>query len=195
MSRLPSAQASASPEVPAPLATAQAANDDGDSSSYVATDPAVAAGISAEGPVLISSSSPASVPADGVGHEESRTTSSLAASRATSVPAQNRHDPFWDSIWCLSSTLELQPSPPSAVLGQPASLAVLPGSIFLSQFCICEAVDHHALSAGDRGASVLTCACAAFYGSLRGVHTSLFLQQSGYLMTPLLDGTSYFCKS
>ncbi|KAL0031921.1 hypothetical protein WJX79_005481 [Trebouxia sp. C0005] len=104
MSRLPSAQASANPEVPAPLATAQAANDDADS-SHVAADSAVAAGISAGQPVLASSSSAALVPADGL--------------------------------------------------------------------------------------------CTAVFGSLpdlRGVHTSLFLQQSGYLVTPLLGGTCNFCK-
>ena len=66
MSRLSSAQSSTSPEVPAPVATAQVARDDEDSSSHLAADSAVAVGISNEEPVLASSSSAASVPAEGV---------------------------------------------------------------------------------------------------------------------------------
>ncbi len=205
MSRLSSAQASASPEVPAPLATAQAANLEEDSSSHVAADSAVAAGISAEEPALASSSSAASVPAEGVciGHEDSPIASAPAASGASSVSGMNMVRSGTSSD-VSASTVELQPSSPSALLGQPASQAALPGSVFTSSPSIdspapsftFEAVDHHVLSARDRDISVPTCARAAVFGSLpdlRGVHASLFLQQSGYLVTPMLEGTCNFC--
>lgn len=210
MSRLSSAQASASPEVPAPLATAQAANDDRDSTSHVAADPAVAAGISAEEPVFASSSSAASVPAEGVhdGHEDSPISSTPGAAGATPVAARVDMIPSGTSSdVSAGATMALQPSSssPSAITGQPASLAALPGSIFASSPPIhisatsstFEAVDQHALSASDRDASVPTCARAAVFGSLpdlRGVHTFFFLQRSGYLVTPLLGGTCNFCK-
>ena len=190
ISRLSSAQASAGPEVPAPLETAEAANANGDSSSHVATHPAVAAGSSAEEPVLTSSSSAASVPAEGVcvGHKDLPTPSGPAASGASSVSAGMNVVPSGTPSGVSAATVELQPSSPSAFLGQPASQAALPGSIFASSpsyhspapsFTF-EAVDPHALSASDRDASVPTSARVAVFGSLpdlRGVHTSLFLQQ------------------
>ncbi|DBA68094.1 TPA: hypothetical protein ACH3X2_013967 [Trebouxia sp. C0005] len=208
MSRLPSAQASANPEVPAPLATAQAANDDADS-SHVAADSAVAAGISAGQPVLASSSSAALVPADGLctGHEHTTTPSTPAAYVASAVSAGMNMIPSGIPSDVSAATLELQPSssPSSAITGQPASQAALPGSTFASSpsadspapSCTLEAADDHALSSSDRDTSVPTRAHAAVFGSLpdlRGVHTSLFLQQSGYLVTPLLGGTCNFCK-
>ena len=207
MSRLPSAQAATSPEVPAPLATAQVANDDDkDSSRHVAADAAVATGISAEQPLLTSSSSAASVPAEGVciGPQDLATSSAPAAFGASSVSAGMNMVPSGISSGVSAATVELQPSSPSTYLGQPASQAAFPGSVLASSpsfdspatSITFEAVDHHALSASDRDASVRTCARAAVFGSfpdLRGVHTSLFLQQSGYLETPLFGGTCHFC--
>ena len=102
-----------------------------------------------------------------------------------------------------AAAVELQPSSPSTLLGQPASQAAFPGSVLLASSpsfdspapsVTFEAVDH-VLSASDRDASKPTCARAAVFGSfpdLIGVQTSLFMQQSRYLMTPLLGGTCHF---
>ena len=119
MSRLSSA--SASPEVPAPLVTAQVAPDDEDSSSHVAADSAVATGISAEQPLLPSSSSAASVPAEGVcvDHEKSTISSAPAASGAGAVSAGMNMIPSGNRSAVSAATLELQPSSPSTA--QPAS--------------------------------------------------------------------------
>lgn len=203
MSRLSSAPASASPEVPAPLVTAQVAPDDEDSSSHVAADSAVATGISAEQPLLTSSSSAASVPAEGVcvDHEKSTISSAPAASGAGAVSAGMNMIPSGNRSAVSAATLELQPSSPSTA--QPASQAAFPRSIFASSSSIdspassstFEAADCRALSASDRDVSVPTCARAAVFGTFpdsRGAHTSLFLQQSGYLMTPMLGGTCNF---
>ena len=209
MSRLSSAQASASPEVPAPLATAQVANDDDeDSSSHVAADSAVATGISAEQPLLASSSSAASVPAEGVciGPQDLATSSAPAAFGASSVSAGMSMVPSGTSSGVSAATVELQPSSSSTHLGQPASQAAFPGSVLASPPSIdsaarsstFEAADRRAVSARDRDASVPASARAAVFGTfpdLRGVHISLFLQQSGHLKTPLFGGTRHFCTT
>ena len=205
MSRLSPVLASASPEVPAPLVTAQVAPDDEDSSSHVAADSAVANGISAEQPLLELSSSAASVPAEGVctGPEDLATSSAPAASGASPVSAGINTVLSGTSSGVSAATVELQPSSPSTCVGQPTSQAAFPGSVLASSpsfdspapSITFEAVDHHVLSASDRDVSVPTRARAAVFGSfpdLRGVQTSLFMQRSGYLMTPLLGGTCNF---
>ncbi len=199
MLRLPSAQASASPEVPARLATAQAANDDDEDSSSQAADSAVATGI-------LTSSSAASVPAEGdrIHQENLAISSASAASGASAVSAGMNMIPAGNLSDVSAATLELQPSSPSsAITGQPACQAAFPGDTSASSPPICrsapsftfEAADCGAQSATDTDASVSTSAHAAVFGTfpdLRGVHISLFPQQSGYLETPLLGGTRHF---